>query len=171
MRRLKWLAGLFWRFVHRMRFRYDIFISYARSDGQPYARQLRDQLRQLDFTCFLDDDEIQAGDQLRGALKRSLHASAALVVVGTRAAALRPFVKLEVEEFAATGRRILPININDSLAATAWSTARGDEVVWIAETSFDTPSPAVAETIEKNYQFRKRKRLLFGARPSFFAPS
>src|SRR6185369_2151597 len=97
--------------LFRLLFRYDIFISYARSDGKEYAIKLRDQLKQLDFSCFLDFDELPAGNSLNKTLKRAISKSATLVIVGTGRAVKSRYVELEVEEFGKTGRPIIPIDI------------------------------------------------------------
>src|SRR6476619_4110015 len=101
---MKRLLRRLWEVARHARFRFDIFISYARYDGA-YARALRDALRSRGFTCFLDETEIQAGDELKKTLVQSLHGSATLVVVGKPKAAASEYVRLEIEEFARTGRR------------------------------------------------------------------
>src|SRR5216684_701595 len=152
---MKWKAGWFWRVARRARFRFDLFISYAHED-KPYARQLRDQLRQLDFTCFLDEEEIQPGDRLRPALIVALSRSAVLVIVGSRAAVDSDYVALEVGEFATFHRRMLPINIEGNAANAPWKALGEEEVVWIPESEVKTPSPHIAQTIDKHFEYQKR---------------
>src|SRR3954471_22219683 len=96
------LSDSLFRLLFKFLFRYDIFISYARRDGKDYAVKLRDQLRQLDFSCFLDFDELPAGNSLNSTLRRALRRSATLVLVGTERAVSSRYVELEVGEFAQT---------------------------------------------------------------------
>jgi TIR domain len=69
-----------------------------------YALKLRDQLKQLDFSCFLDADELPAGNSLNSTLKRALRKSATLVVVGTERAMRSRYVELEVGELLIDAR-------------------------------------------------------------------
>jgi hypothetical protein len=98
------LSDSFFRSLFKFLFRYDIFISYARGDGKEYALKLRDQLKQLDFSCFLDADELPAGNSLNSTLKRALRKSATLVVVGTERAMRSRYVELEVGELLIDAR-------------------------------------------------------------------
>ncbi len=72
-------------------FGYDIFISYSRGDAQGYAEALEKELKDLDFSCFLDKKELPAGQQLPVGLKRAIKRSKVLVLVGTQAALKRPY--------------------------------------------------------------------------------
>ena len=47
--------------LFKVLFRYDVFISYARRDGKGYVLKLKEQLTRLDFSCFLDYEELPAG--------------------------------------------------------------------------------------------------------------
>jgi WD40 repeat protein len=144
----------------RFRFRYDLFLSYARSDGKPYALKLRDQLRALDFSCFLDQDELPPGNSLRSSLSRALRRSATLVVVGTERALKSTYVAQEISEFAATGRTIIPIDFQGTLADPPWSVLRERDLVWIDETrealERGAPSPVVADGIDKLFKYTRR---------------
>jgi WD40 repeat protein len=141
-------------------FRYDIFISYARSDGKEYALKLRDQLKQLDFTCFLDYEELPPGNSLNATLKRALRKSAALVIVGTERAVKSRYVELEVGEFAKTGRAIIPIDIEGTLSDAPWQIIKERDIVWIDEMKAalgkGVPSPNVADSIDKLFKYTRR---------------
>src|SRR6185503_18109915 len=141
-------------------FRYDIFISYARTDGKEYALKLRDQLKQLDFSCFLDYDELPAGNSLNNTLKRALKRSATLIVVGTERATKSQYVALEVSEFAGTGRAIIPIDIEGTLAEVPWTVVKERDLVWIDEVKAaltkSIPSPNVADSIDKLFKYTRR---------------
>ena len=114
--RLTSVSDFLFRSLFKVLFRYDVFISYARRDGKEYALKLRDQLRALDFSCFLDYDELPAGNSLNKTLKRAIRKSATLVVVGTERAIKSRYVELEIAEFAKTTRAIIPIDIAGTLA-------------------------------------------------------
>ena len=45
----------------RARYRYDVFISYSHSDAKEYAFNLKQQLGNLDFACFIDKEESPPG--------------------------------------------------------------------------------------------------------------
>jgi hypothetical protein len=46
--------------------------------------------------------------------------------VGTERAVKSPYVGLEVREFAATGRAIIPIDIEGTLAEMPWAVVKGE---------------------------------------------
>lgn len=162
-----WLGSKFtlvsdslFRSLFKFLFRYDIFISYARGDGKEYALKLRDQLKQLDFSCFLDFDELPPGNALNNTLKRAIRKSAALVIVGTERAVKSRYVELEVGEFGKTGRAIIPIDIEGTLAQTPWSVIKERDIVWIDEVQTalvkGVPSPTVADSIDKLFKYTRR---------------
>lgn len=154
------ISDYLFRTFFRVLFRYDIFISYARRDGKDYALKLRDQLKQLDFSCFLDFDELPAGNSLNRTLRRALRRSATLVLVGTERAVVSRYVELEVGEFSGTGRAVIPIDIEGSLAAATWPFVRERDLVWIDETRAalerGVPSPNVADQIDKLFKYTRR---------------
>jgi WD40 repeat protein len=154
------LSDSLFKSLFRILFRYDIFISYARGDGKEYAVKLRDQLKQLDFSCFLDFDELPAGNSLNNTLKRAIKKSATLVVVGTERAVKSRYVELEVGEFAGTGRAIIPIDIEGTLVPTPWRVIKERDIVWIDEVKAalakGVPSPNVADSIDKLFKYTRR---------------
>jgi len=154
------LSDSLYGFLFRLLFRYDIFISYARGDGKEYASKLRDQLRQLDFSCFLDFDELPAGNSLNNNLKRAIKKSATLVVVGTERAVHSRYVDLEIGEFARTGRAIIPIDIEGTLAERPWRIIKDRDIVWIDEVKSaltkGVPSPTVADSIDRLFKYTRR---------------
>src|SRR5216684_1700331 len=161
--RMKTVVSSLWKYIRRYRFRYDIFISYARADGSSYAKQLRERLKQLDFTAFLDETEITPGDPLRHSLRGALERSATLVIVGTPSAAKSLYIALEVGHFAATGRRIIPINVGGSITDAPWDAVRANELVWIDDApeafAHGSPGLSVAADIERFFEYRKRNSI------------
>ena len=154
------LSDFLFRLLFRVVFRYDIFISYARRDGKEYALKLRDQLKQLDFSCFLDLDELPAGNSLNDTLKRAIKKSATLVVIGTEYAVKSRYVELELGEFSKTGRAIIPIDIEGSLVGTTWPILKERDIVWIDEAKAalgkGVPSPVVADSVDKLFKYTRR---------------
>ncbi len=143
----------------RLRFRYDIFLSYPRADATPYAIRLRDDLAKLDYEVFLDLDEAPAGASLSTTLRRALNRSAVLVIVGSPAAARSPYVAQEISHFALSGRDVLPINVG-SVKDAEWGGLRAADQIWIDETveslAVGQPSLGVVETIEKRFRYTRR---------------
>jgi WD40 repeat protein len=158
--KLTLISDSMFRRMFKLYFRYDLFISYARQDGKEYAFQLKNQLAKLDFSCFLDYDELPPGNSLNKTLKRAIKRSATLVVVGTKRATQSRYVEMEISEFAETGRAIIPIDMAGTLATLPWSVIRDRDLVWIDETSEalerDIPSPNVADSIDKLFKYTRR---------------
>src|SRR6266850_665401 len=148
------------RRLFKVLFRYDIFISYARRDGKGYASKLKEQLTRLDFSCFLDYDELPAGNSLNRTLKRAIKRSATIIVVGTEGALKSRYVELEVGEFTRTGRAIIPIDFEGSLADAPWQVLKERDLVWVDETkdalAKNAPSPPVADAIDKLFKYTRR---------------
>lgn len=96
-------------------FGYDFFISYAWVDGRAYALALERELRARGFQCFLDSSEYARGDDWRAVGRRAIRKTAQLVLVGTPEALASEPVLREVEAFAHSRRRIVPVSFGDSL--------------------------------------------------------
>lgn len=153
--------------LFRARFRYDVFISYNHQ-AKGYAVNLKKQLADLDFSCFIDQEESPPGLSLDPTLEKALSKSAVLVLLATERALTRPYISLEFEKFVATGRRIIPINISDALtqnneealARTPWNIIKTRKLIWIDEVdeSFakEMPSPPIADGIDKLFKYTRR---------------
>jgi WD40 repeat protein len=146
----------------RFLFGYDIFISYAYSDGRQYAGALEDKLANLDFSCFFDRKELPYGDVLTSSLRRAIRRSKALVLVGTSGALDAPYVK--VEFFEALKRRrtkVIPIDI-DGIRQSINVGEAGD-LIWINEAEAAArakcPSAAVLEGIGNHFRFTRRNTI------------
>src|SRR5437667_12901165 len=75
--------------LFRARFRYDVFISYSHRDKE-YALNLKKQLGNLDFSCFIDEEESPPGSSLNPTLTKALRKSAVFVLLATERAVTRP---------------------------------------------------------------------------------
>src|SRR5262249_26746569 len=154
--------------LFRARFRYDVFISYSHRDAREYAANLKDQLAQLDFSCFIGKEESPPGSSLDPTLAKALRKSAVLVLLATERALTRPYIVSEFEKFAATERTIVPINILGALtkddeavlSKSPWSLITERKIVWIdeADDAFakQKPSPQIADGIDKLFKYTRR---------------
>jgi WD40 repeat protein len=161
------LREILFKGLFRARFRYDVFISYNhRAKG--YAVNLKKQLADLDFSCFIDQEEAPPGSSLDPTLEKALSKSAVLVLLATERALTRPYIALEFQKFVSTGRRIIPINISgaltenneDALARTPWNIIKTRKLIWIDEdkSAFakEMPSPPIADGIDKLFKYTRR---------------
>jgi len=113
---------------------YDVFISYARADAPEWVRTLAETLHRKGFEAFWDGWEIGPGDVLVHELDRGLLASRNGVLVVTKSAFARPFVRAEYAAMmtrAIEGRqRLIPVLLDDVelpplLASRVWIDFRG----------------------------------------------
>jgi len=96
-------------------FGYDFFVSYTWADGSKYAHSLYEKLKAQGFTVFLDEEDYTTGDNWTLLGRRALKKTHQLILVGTpRVHESGPVLK-ELTAFQSTGRRIIPIEIGDSL--------------------------------------------------------
>ena len=156
------------RGLFRARFRYDIFISYSHSDTKEYAYNLKQQLSNLDFSCFLDKEEAPPGLSLGPTLEKALKRSAVLVLLATERALTRPYIHQEFETFVAAGKKIITINILDSLTknneealtTAPWKIIKEQKLIWIDEAADafakQQPSPPIADGIDRLFKYTRR---------------
>ena len=96
-------------------FGYNFFVSYTWGDGSKYAHSLYEKLKAQGFTVFLDEEEYARGDNWTLLGRRALKKTRQLVLVATpRVHESAPVLK-ELTAFQSTGRRIIPVEIGDSL--------------------------------------------------------
>lgn len=158
------VSGLFPKRVYG----YDFFISYARSDASGYAFALDKSLTRRGFYCFYDRRENPPGEKLW--LQKALKKSSALILVGSPASLESQFVLQEVEGFAPLRRRIVPIDVGQTISKMAPTHSikaylKGD-VVWASESLdhlLSGPSSEVLEDLESSFTYRREsaKRLRF----------
>src|SRR5690242_5535677 len=96
-------------------FGYDFFVSYTWADGSKYARSLHEKLKAQGFTVFLDEEDYATGDNWTLLGRRALKKTQQLILVGTPSVHESGPVLKELTAFQSTGRRIIPIEIGDSL--------------------------------------------------------
>src|ERR1044072_943342 len=156
------------RGLFRARFRYDVFISYSHSDAKEYAFNLKQQLSNLDFSCFIDKEESPPGWALGPTLEKALKRSAVLVLLATERSLTRPYIHQEFQTFVAAGRKIIPINISDALTknkeealtTAPWKVIKEQKLIWIDEaaeaSAKQQPPPPIADGIDKLFKYTRR---------------
>src|SRR5262245_21766565 len=96
-------------------FGYDFFVSYTWTDGSKYAHSVYEKLKAQGFTVFLDEEEYARGDNWTVLGRRAVRKTRQLALIVTpRVHESGPVLK-ELTAFESTGRRIVPIEIGDSL--------------------------------------------------------
>lgn len=143
---------------------YDVFVSYAWSDGRSYAQALVAALRDRGYHCFLDDSEMPGGSELTTAVGLALRRSSALVVVATAQAMASPHVEHEVRTFAAFGRHLVPVFLDPDLRTrgTGTTLATLKSRVWLDEVARlrpDEPTLAILDRLAQTFRFVRRSRL------------
>jgi WD40 repeat protein len=136
---------------------YDFFISYSRRDGSRYAQALEEQLRGLDYSCFLDRREVSGGSELTPTLERALRRSRALVVIGTAGALSSSFVALEIARFPTLRRKkpVIPIDVAGIRLQALWPGFA--DRVWLEEDGpTEAPSPRVLAELQQSMTSRRR---------------
>src|SRR5262249_17857176 len=96
-------------------FGYDFFVSYTWADGSKYAHSLHEKLKARGFTVFLDEEDYARGDNWTLLGRRALKKTRQLILVATPKVHQSVPVLKELTAFQSTGRRIVPIEIGDSL--------------------------------------------------------
>jgi len=87
--------------------KYDVFLSYSRADTERVA-PLRDELRKLGYKVFFDTESIEAGEQWKRRLERSIRASRALVLCWSKNFLGHEFITFEYSRAEALHKPVLP---------------------------------------------------------------
>ncbi len=141
----------------------DIFISYSRADAPTYAAGLANELAARSFSCKFDQWGTQPGRELPEPLKKALRRSAMLVLISGSAATRSSSVRKEVEEFLKTGRTIIPIDLDGTIAtAPWWGLIEGLPVSSETEDAIKSgdPSEEIVNRIDKTFNFNRKDQRL-----------
>lgn len=152
-------------------FGYDFFVSYAWADGRVYAEALVRRLEEKRFDVFLDRDDFAMGEDWKQVGAWTLRRTSQLILVGSPLVRSSEPVAHELEIFATTQRRVIPIDFDGSLdgldPANPLARHLPPELLRILEASdalSKGPSDETIATIEKTFgivrQDRKRVRVL-----------
>ena len=134
----------------------DIFISYARGDATGYALALANSLGEHGFVCYLDQYGTGPNDEVDKQVLSKLRISRVFVLVGSRLAIDSKPIEYEVNCFKATGRAIIPIDVDRAFRDTRlYRVIRGlplaDDLQVLNETTEnlhnDSPQPAIVNQI------------------------
>jgi len=104
-----------------------IFVTYARRDGSTIAREVRQALQSYGhLSVFLDEHDLQPGEQWREGLTQELSQGAAMFAIVTDAYASRAWCREELRDFREPRREkgsglwyLRPVYILDSLSGTS----------------------------------------------------
>jgi hypothetical protein len=95
---------------------YDVFLSHGSPD-KPWVRTLCDELGKLGLKAFLDERELETGENWTLRLSRELHQSRALALVISTQALERPWVDQEWTSYLAkhgpTSGRLIPVLLDN----------------------------------------------------------
>ncbi|MCG8360750.1 MAG: toll/interleukin-1 receptor domain-containing protein [Kiloniellales bacterium] len=85
-----------------------IFISHSSADTW-VAKQIADHIRRCGAECFLDEADIDHGDDFESRILEAAQESSELLVLLTPWATNRPYVWLEMGVFWGSGKRIVAV--------------------------------------------------------------
>ena len=91
----------------------DIFISYAREDGNPAAERLRQEMTSAGFAVWRDIENMQGGQEWKVQLRTALRQVKAVVLLLTPKAVASKYVEWELEMARMAETTILPVLIQD----------------------------------------------------------
>lgn len=92
---------------------YTVFISHSYQQAS-LARQAADRLKAMRLTPILDKDQLAAGDEVEGRLRKLLEQSDELLMLCSKEALASPWVMLEVGAAWAKQTRIVPVVVDDT---------------------------------------------------------
>ena len=145
----------------KLLFGYDVFVSYAYTDGREYASGLEKELTGRDFSCFFDTEELAYGEQLHASLRRAIEKSKVLILVGTEGALAAPYVAFEVDAALRARKTVLPVDIDRIRERVPDPTLRG--LRWLedfrTEDTRKVPTPLVVAGISSHFHFVRRSTL------------
>ncbi len=87
--------------------KYDVFLSYSRTDTERVA-PLRDELRRMGYRVFFDVQSIDPGEQWKRRLERSISASRTLVLCWSQNTRGSDYITFEYSRAEALRKPILP---------------------------------------------------------------
>ena len=152
----------FLRYLNRLLFGDDIFISYSRLDGYEYALRLSTLLTR--YNCFVDQLETTPGAEVPQRVLDRLKNASVLVLVGTPGAAQSEAVLQEVDLFLKSGRTMIPITVNGALEQSTWFDSHVKGLPLAIENSTqdipNEPTEHVLIRIEDSFKYARKRKVL-----------
>jgi hypothetical protein len=93
--------------------RYDVFLSYSRTDTERVA-PLRDALRQMGYSVFFDVQSIDPGEKWKRRLERSIEASRTLVLCWSQNTRGSDYITFEYSRAEALHKLIVPWRLDNT---------------------------------------------------------
>ena len=87
---------------------FQVFVSHSSPDTW-VARQIAEHVKRCGADCFLDEVDVDHGDDFDEKIRKAIRASREMVLLLTPWATSRPFVWLEVGAFWSSGKRIVAV--------------------------------------------------------------
>jgi WD40 repeat protein len=131
-------------------FGFDMFVSYARSDGQRYAETLEAKLESRDLTVFRDLTHLDSGEELSSSVMTAIRRSRRFVLIDTPGARGSKWVAREIE--AALAKRspgLISIRIGDTSDGRAWPCI-SDESLWARIDEFNWEHEPASVSLDGN---------------------
>ena len=91
----------------------QIFLSYAREDGNPAAERIRREMHSAGFSVWRDIENMQGGKEWKAQLRTALHQVEAIIVLLTPKSVESKYVEWELEMARMIDKPILPVLILD----------------------------------------------------------
>jgi hypothetical protein len=144
---------------------WDFFISYRRSDSYGYMKALDLKLREANISCFIDESEIIAGEALPVRIQNGLLNSKKMIFIASPQAVTfkdkdkKDWIEEEINSFS---KKIITINVNDSLSNFQNNKLNNKDTVYISESIkalFQSlPSEDVIQAIIKEIRYNTINR-------------
>jgi WD40 repeat protein len=149
-------------------FGFDVFISYARSDGSPFSEALRAALSDAKLRVFLDSTELPDGTNLPLYLTTAIRRSSVVAIVCTPGAFKSSWILREAEIATRLGKLIVPLIAGPELSSVESSTELGRILLnctWISDVGIldSTPRADTLVRLRRSSGFMRRSRRITAA--------
>lgn len=101
--------------VRAMRFKYDLFISYA-SENKDIADYIVDKIEKRGYKCFIAPRDIRTGSEYAVEIIRGISNSTAVLLVFSSKSDKSHYVLREINSAVSRNRPIIPLRIEDFFA-------------------------------------------------------
>lgn len=147
--------------VQRFLFGDDIFISYSRRDGMPYAKALAARLS--GYSCYLDLLGTVPDTALPLLMRKRIKRCTIFVLIGTEWAVQSNSVADEIKEFVKTGRPIIAISFGCAIERSDLYPILAGlplEAETAAAATTGTPSASVSDRVVRSFTYTRHSARL-----------